>query len=140
MSWGRYKRCPTILGFTVVSSEELELAYLAGLICADGHIRDRDKMITSYLGTSRYVGVVKKLLERYSLRKACVRRHHGVFEVYVTDKNLARIFIKKYEIPVGRKYDKITLPPLTNIEKRYFIAGFFDGDGSIYTRIHSEKR
>ena len=117
-------------------NEGVVLAYLAGLISADGHIKRKDYTITLYVSSKKHAEIIVGLLRKYTTRKIGIRKHHNVYEVYVTDKELALVFINKYGVSKGRKYDRIVLPTLNDLETRYFIAGFFDGDGSIYVCKH----
>lgn len=112
------------------------LAYLAGLIAADGHISGKDYTITIYVGSFERTKDIKRMLEGYTDNMVGIRFHNNVYEVYVTDKQLATHFVNRYKIPVGRKYDKLELPKLDDVELNSFIAGLFDGDGSIYKRKH----
>ncbi|PUA33174.1 MAG: hypothetical protein B7O98_01690 [Zestosphaera tikiterensis] len=116
-------------------------AYLAGLIAADGHINPKDYSITIYTGDLGRAQTIKNMLEKLTCNKVSIRNHNGAYEVTVTDKKLTLKFSTKYMIPIGRKSEQIILPT-TNINKRElleFIAGYFDGDGSIYRRIHRAR-
>ena len=117
-----------------------EEAYLAGYIAADGHINKKDYTISIYTGKYESALMLKGMLAKYTGRKVGIRQHKRVYEVYVTDKALAIYFHYKYKIPIGYKADKVKLSNhLNECSKRSFIAGFFDGDGSIYMRKYRRK-
>jgi len=116
-------------------------AYLAGLIAADGHINPKDYSITIYTGNSGKAHAIKNMLEKLTRNRVSIRNHNGAYEVTVTDKRLALKFSTKYMIPIGKKAERVILP-ITSVSKKElleFIAGYFDGDGSIYRRIHRTR-
>ncbi|HLC51339.1 MAG TPA: LAGLIDADG family homing endonuclease [archaeon] len=110
------------------------LAYIAGLIIADGHIR-RDYGILIYIKDKQFREKVKNKLTKFTKNKISDKYRNGVNEVYFTDKSFATLIMQKFKIPMGNKAAKIELSSnLTSFEKIHLIEGYFDGDGSIYPR------
>jgi len=110
------------------------IAYLAGLIMADGHISKKDSRILIYTKDEKNKEIIYNLLAILTKNRICVKFKKGVFEICVYDKKLSHLLFKKYKIPKGKKSHKIILPKVSKEEKIAIIAGFFDGDGSIYVR------
>ncbi len=112
-----------------------ELAYLSGLIMADGHIDKRDFTIHLYIQNKNFREKIKRLLKPYTNNKIRDVYHSGVNVVSLTDKKFAGFLIQKYGIPPGNKAGIIRIPAKkSRREILSFIEGYFDGDGSIYTR------
>ncbi len=76
-------------------------------------------------------------------RKAQLRKYPsiGVCGIYVFDKKFVQHLIKTFQLKPGKKLF-VTIPHFETIEeKKYFVRGLFDTDGSIYfSRSHFKTK
>ena len=105
------------------------LAYIAGLVAADGYIGSREvRIATNNLG---YAKLIMRILENsgYKPRLSVGTR---VFLVRVYSTRLKETLINEYGLVQGRKANAIVFPEqLSYSDKLAYTAGYFDGDGSI---------
>lgn len=115
--------------------KKLKLAYLAGLIAADGHLRKKDFTVIIYIKDNKFSEKIKSLLKEFIKNKISQKIRKNVIELSFTQKDFAKKITTKYKIPVGKKAEKIIFPEwISKSEKIAFIEGFFDGDDLIYKR------
>ena len=105
------------------------MAYIAGLVAADGYISFREvKIATSNL---EYAKLVVQIL-RNSGFEPRLNAGTRVLLVRVYSTRLKETLINEYGLVQGRKAGIITFPEwLSYDNKLAYIAGYFDGDGSI---------
>ena len=103
--------------------------YIAGVVAADGHLYSREVRI----GTSEkiFLRFLRTNLERLGYNPR-IEEGRRVWIVRIYSTQLRKVLTNLYAIPIGKKAQKIIFP--TWLEKRklrHYVAGFFDGDGSI---------
>lgn len=124
-----------------------DLSYFIGLLITDGHVcsdisKDRSnyqvKLYTSY---SDEKDEIIRLIRRLFHYTATTRgRKYGFnrvtnYEICISSKELVSYLHHKFEIPLGRKSEKVRVPRIFFTENdenlSSFIRGVFDGDGTI---------
>lgn len=131
-----------------VNSLKPKLAKIAGAHCADGNLRIRE---SSWKGSKakHYEIIIRE--GSYSTIKACSEWFNEIFDLnltpkrkknhfllYISNKIILRYFNKLLDLPLGKKTEKIEVPPLikkskTEIKKA-FLQGVFMFDGSVNYR------
>lgn len=131
-----------------VNTNELnsDLAYLAGVICGDGHITpqldeikiadghpNKDLVIYSY----RFIKMLKRLFERNFCYKGTIEHSENMCQLRLSSNLICRVMNYVYEIPEGCKCDKIKTPKIIKNKENesLFWRGVFDTDGSIRNRL-----
>lgn len=123
--------------------ENLFFSYLLGLILGDGCLVHNDK------GDNRHTYLIKitfrEAKEAIKINKqvkkmfgvsGSIYRGRGCYDLCIYSKPLVLILNKKYQIPIGKKYNYICVPNLIlkgNCDmKKAFLKGVFDSDGNLY--------
>ena len=105
------------------------MAYLAGLIAADGHLYSREVRIA--FGDLWFLKNVSRIISCLGIRHK-VGKGVRVYLVRIYSANLVGFLREKYCLKIGRKANALIFPSwLNRDEKITYTAGFFDGDGSI---------
>jgi len=118
--------------FVLLKEITPEFAEFIGLIIGDGHL-DQTKLEfhnSCFEMRKKYKAFLDKLQIIYREFKS-----HTTIVVQVCSRTFSRILNKYFEIPFGRKSDKIVIPQLilqsTNEALSAFLRGYFDTDGYI---------
>ena len=85
----------------VGSGVECRLAYLAGLVAADGHLKKRDLSIQLYLGDKGLLQSVVETIGKNVKARPKVRFYKGVYEVAIYDREVVKVLMERYLIPAG---------------------------------------
>ena len=112
-----------------------KLAYLAGLIGADGSLEVEDPFITISSSDRDFLEKrVLPYLEAIARRKIRIfmDRSANVYKLRIYHRRLWRLLVEKYKIPCGAKSRSISPPvTLTRSEQVLCVQGWFDGEGWI---------
>lgn len=125
-----------------------ELAKIAGAHCADGSLRIR-KCSWNGSKAKHYELIIRE--GSYSTINACAdwlnktfnlnikpKQKENHFVIYISNKIILRYFNRILDLPLGRKTEKIQVPPLikkSKIEiKKAFLQGVFMFDGGVNYR------
>ncbi len=130
----------------VIKFLDPRLAYLIGNIYADGALRNAPSVmkregryryeITITDESKEHLSDITKILEKvFNIKTNVKTLYNGRwYRILFYSSTLHRILNKVFEMPVGYKKGKLRVPSLiknTPLEiKKYFVIGFFDGDGS----------
>ena len=105
------------------------MAYLGGLIAADGHLYRREVRIA--FGDIWFLENVSKVISCLGIKHR-VGKGVRVYLVRIYSVSLVRLLQENYGLKTGRKAEILVFPSwLDQDEKIAYIVGFFDGDGSI---------
>ena len=117
-----------------------KLAEFVGIIAGDGHLCpvNYEISVAGHPETEReYIQqYVKQLFEGLFGIKPKVEIRSGAVRCRVYSKLIMKFLRDKFNLPLGRKTRKLTIPTIFFNNKRLlkgFIRGLFDTDGSIYT-------
>ena len=103
--------------------------YIAGLVAADGYLLRREVRIAT--NDICYARIIMNIINNIGY-KPRIARGVRVYLIRIYSKEFKEKLQTVYGINEGRKASKITFPRKINDRvKSYFIAGYFDGDGSI---------
>lgn len=124
--------CPQVFAVDLSKPYTPELAWFAGWVASDGHVRgnrvtvelqEKDVELLTRLQT---VLLPDRLADR-------VRSDAATRSINLNDKKLATMLRTAYAIPEGAKSYTISMPMLPTEEcYRMFVRGVFEGDGSLY--------
>ena len=109
------------------------LAYVAGLIAADGSLEIRDPFITLPSANRDFLEQhARRYLETVAGRRirSFVDKYAKVYKLRIYNRALWRTLIERYNVPAGAK-SRIVKPPftLTPREEIAYVQGWFDGEG-----------
>lgn len=137
-------RCSPV-NINVIKSIDAKLTYLLGIIYADGSLRNiwltykREKRfrweITVTEELSENLDVIVQLLKEVFSIRTNVKAIYGGrwYRILFYSMILFRIFNKVFEMPMGYKKGRLRVPKIIKNApfkiKKYFLIGFFDGDG-----------
>ncbi|MEK6981950.1 MAG: LAGLIDADG family homing endonuclease [Candidatus Micrarchaeota archaeon] len=119
------------------------LAYLLGYIMGDGHLANPNDTIgngSKYNAEIRITTIDKHHLEylqeifiKLFAYKPPLFKEHNFYRLIGRSKVIHLFLTKICQIPTGNKKEKTNVPKiLNNLElQKYFLAGFFDADGSV---------
>ena len=132
-----------------------KLVYILGIIYADGSLRDiwltqkKEKRfrweITITDESYQNLQKIVQLLEEIFNIKTNVKSVYGGrwYRILFNSLILHRILNKIFEMPMGYKKGKLKIPTVIKKAsfdiKRYFLVGFFDGDG-MCSRFNKKKK
>lgn len=115
-------------------------AYWLGFIAADGYI---------YSGENSYyfgIGLAKKDFDHLKKLNQFIHSNYKISDITSTESKTLKISnpvfcdnLKKWGIEERKSYKNKTLFTIPDNRKDSFIAGFFDGDGSIFEYIRKSK-
>lgn len=110
-------------------------AYLLGVIYGDGglthgriYISSMDADLLDYISSNFESNVWKKHKER------------NIFDLSLYSVKLAKELNDLYNIPYGKKSDKLTNPNIDDQYFKYFLLGLIDTDGSFYVSKQQKNR
>lgn len=111
-----------------------KLAYLAGLVAADGHLEKDGCGVSIYSNNRAFASVARKLLQEIvPTLRVRTYRSKGAWRIYVYSARLCTTLGKQFAIPMGKKSHRILFPRgLSKLESKRFVQGYVDGDGSFY--------
>lgn len=147
-SWGNALRCA---GYEIKHLQKIELqkgitrklAYFVGLVLSDGHIvfnkianRYVVKLFTSYeIEKKMLLRLIKDMFKYIPTTRP---RKYGFnkvpnYEIIISSRALAEFLINEFEIPFGRKSNKIRIPKIFFDNNLFLdlLHGIIDGDGGI---------
>lgn len=143
------------VNINVIKSIDAKLAYLLGIIYADGSLRDiwwtykREKRFRWEISVTEELsenldGIVRLLKEIFSIRTNVKAVYEGRwYRILFQSMILFRIFNKLFEMPMGYKKGKLRIPKTIKNSpfkiKKYFLIGFFDGDGWCSNFNHKKR-
>lgn len=116
-----------------------EIDVLAGIIGSDGHLEKNQAVIRIINKDLNFLEkTVKPILNSLGISSKPKFRSSGFgsgkFVVAFTSQELWKLMQEKFNIPTGKKSEKIEPPTLTtNQEKVDFLRGWIAGDGSVTT-------
>lgn len=124
--------------------ENIFLCYFLGLILGDGCLikSRRDTSRSTYLinitfRTLKEAENINSLANVHLGLSGSIYKQPGCYQLCIYSKPLVLMFSKKYQIPIGFKYQSITVPDIIRnsspIRKAYFVKGVFDSDGNLYS-------
>jgi hypothetical protein len=127
-----------------------DIAYLAGLIGADGSLEVNEPYITIASADKNFLrNLVQQRIEGATHRRIRIfqDRSAKVYKLRVYDRELWKLLQSRYKVPCGAKSRRI-IPPitLTKNEETSYLQGWFDGEGWIEVlrrrteRIHNYPR
>lgn len=130
-----------------------KLSYFVGYLYGDGYIsdahqryRDRGRMLCEVKiadSTYEHINNISKILKnlfniQVTIRDERISKGEQTYYIDPKCKTLHRFLNRLFEMPVGRKKGKLSIPSLllqASAElRKWFIAGFFDADGSIFRK------
>ncbi len=106
-----------------------KFAWLAGLVASDGHIEKDRNRVTIYSKNKQFIEKIKRKIEELVNESPYVEFTNNTYRIRITSHNLVKVLTERFNIPPGKKCDKISLPP---IFQKKFLEGFIDGDGSVH--------
>ena len=115
-----------------------DLAYLIGVIAGDGHITKKGYQIAIAFGKNEpeYIETVRRLIRKELGKKPLTAELERGFAVFIQSKIIHTFFVKVLGMNTGKRTDS-SVPDAIWMDDdlmRCFIAGFFDTDGSIFTK------
>jgi intein/homing endonuclease len=124
--------------------KDIRFSYFLGLILGDGCLVHRKRgnnkntySLRLYINNTKSLNYIKNLITELFNLSPSIYPAKGCFQVSVFSKPLVMILNKKYQIPIGVKYNLIKIPNLINkgtkIFKIAFLKGIFESDGNLYT-------
>ncbi|MFH1840396.1 MAG: LAGLIDADG family homing endonuclease [Nanoarchaeota archaeon] len=132
-----------------------KLAYLMGVIYADGSLRDiwrtqrnekRFRFEFSIVDSDKenLESIIKILNEKFSIKTNVKSVYDGRWYRILFSSNVFHRFLNKvFEMPYGYKKGKLKIPKIIEdsplIIKKYFLIGFMDGDGTCIQNIKSKN-
>ncbi len=122
---------------------DAEIAYIVGYISGDGHLREPEKhkdhweiIVESWTDESRLDFINLVMREKFNISgvKIANKKRRG-WRLFINSKIFHKILTKIFEIPIGKKFDKIIIPEVIQnadceIKKKY-IQGWFDAEGFV---------
>lgn len=124
-------------------AETKRSAYIAGFIAADGYLSSTRYMISINLsGKDRCIlENIQNIIQTNSPIKTIIRNNKEVIELHLYSKTCVKDLNYNFNIPMGRKSDRIQPPNLQNKQDIInFIVGLIDGDGSICYGFKNGKK
>lgn len=135
---------------TFPDEKNIRFNYILGLILGDGCLVNSKRAANKSTYSIQICFRKKKDAER--IKEYCkelfsiegsIYKGRGCYGLYIYSKPIVLILNKKYEIPIGLKYEKIKIPSIIQNSKnkkiiKAFIKGVFDSDGNIYNH-HKTK-
>lgn len=131
-------------GMKIPEKESANLAYLCGIFAGDGSINIREHKKDYYLKcvgnpydeTELYTKVIGPLFKDVFGFLPNIREHDSktTYGFIIYSKVLIFYLTKKIGLPVGKKYDTLTIPSVflkDNNLTTHFVRGLFDTDGCI---------
>ena len=124
-------------------SLDKDLFYLAGAIVGDGHIRNGVKHIGKdnsidygvniHAKNKCYLEIILNIIKNKIDTKTEIKFQKRTYYISVRNKLLHTTLNKKFEIPAGKKSDRIFIPNWIKNDSnlKYFLAGYFDTDGGL---------
>ena len=118
--------------------------YFLGLILGDGcliHSKRGENKNTYLIQISfrkkEEANLIKDLADNFFNVCSAIYMGKGCYNLCIHSKPLVLILHKKYQIPLGLKYNFLIIPKIikeSNIKiiKKFFLKGIFDSDGNIY--------
>ena len=149
-----FRSFKTNVKIRVVKELTPRLAYLLGVLYADGSLRDTWNTyqkegrfryeITITDESKEHLENVRMLLdEEFNIKTNVKTVYNRWHRLLFYSGSLHRMLSKVFEMPIGYKKGKLKVPDIINNApdeiKKYFIMGFFDGDGSC-TKIKKQKK
>lgn len=130
------------------NEESIALYYLLGVILGDGCLVHRRRGINKSTYSLQiacqyrsYASYIQYTIKNLFSINAPIYFSKGSHTVFVFSKPLVRVLHKRYQVPIGQKYEKLKAPLMTfrssDNQIRAFLKGIFDADGNLY--IHKRK-
>lgn len=126
------------------NDKSISFCYLLGLILGDGFLCVRKRGIkknTYFIGIAFREEVeakeARKMVNYLFDSNSFIYKGRGCYSLYIYSKPIVLILNKKYQIPIGKKYEIICIPKLiingNKNMKKAFLKGVFDSDGNLYS-------
>lgn len=134
----KFEQPKSKLKVKAVKSIGNDFAYLIGVVAGDGHITRKGYQIAIAFGKNEpeYIKMVRKLIRRELGKKPLTIELKRGFAVFIESKIIHTFFVKVLGMSPGKRADS-SVPDVIRMDDdlmRCFIAGFFDTDGSIFTK------
>jgi hypothetical protein len=115
------------LDYSFFEKKEKEFFYLIGLMASDGSVKNKKTFSLSQSGDSGYELLSLILKKLKSNHKIYTYKNSNSFTI--TDERVVKV-LTEYNI-YPNKTLTYELPHLNDVELKYFLQGYVDGDGSI---------
>jgi len=115
------------------------IAYIAGLVASDGHLRKNESRIEISSKNRKFLLKVLRKLGRVGI-KAKIYERKNIYALYIYNDLVYDTLTRKFLLPPGKKAEK--LAPIKGLSKKEvisFIRGFCDGDSTIHKRRMRNK-
>ena len=129
-----------------------KIAYIIGFLCGDGHIcirPEKHEYSIYFTGNLKdeynfYLNFLKPLIANTFMiqPKVKIQKSNATINLIIYSKKLVEFVVEKFDIPVGKKSDKIEIPKAILNKRKLiisFIRGFADADFSLYLKKRYKK-
>lgn len=108
-------------------------SYLAGLVCADGHLDSGEKSVSIYSNNKPFSEMVRGFLKEETGKNAKIYASKNAYKIYCYCPVFYNFLLDEYGLFAGRKSHRIVFPENLSLEdKKNFLMGYADGDGGVY--------
>lgn len=126
------------LSVKVIKVLDNDFAYLLGVIAGDGHITKTGYQIVIVCGKEgkEYINLICELIRKSFGKKPYLVNFKRGKAIFIQSKIIHHFLTKIIGLPAGKKHS-LYIPRLILKDSglmKHFIAGFFDTDGSIFTK------
>jgi len=113
-----------------------QFSYLLGVIYGDGNLTKGEIRIfnNSHIFLEEVANIFKLTLGICPRVYTCLQRGHIYYILRAYSTNLARTFSSRFNFPRNKRNLELpkNLTMASSLNKRYFIAGLFDTDGTVF--------
>ncbi len=110
------------------------LAFIAGIVAADGPIRISRPIIEIYSKDKEVLEKLQQILSKIEQTSTAMKvyKTKTKYVLYIYSSTLTATLTKTYKIPRGKKSKTLSFPELPHQEQLEYIKGFIFGDGTFY--------
>ena len=128
-----------------IPKESLNFAEFLGALNGDGHLDDNpyemcivsEKVLDNYYISKRIPKLIKSLFNL----NTTIYIQNNLIRARVYSKRLVMFINNKYNVPIGKKLNKLKIPGFILKNKEFqihYLRGLFDTDGTFYGRRNNE--